>query len=162
MSASNTGNTQAEFLQSLLHAIRSAGQHGPDTPPETNAIKNLVEDIQKAIGQYDRLIITVQDESMTCGGEAVSSNEEVTSLRDLLEKRRIASINFPKRPPTGELWSLLTILGGVPELLIAKGGPGYNLMAAGIRAIRIEEAEEKPGAWGLSTQDFEKNPDIDL
>ena len=134
----NTGNPQAEFVQHFLSAIRAASQHGTETPPEINIIKNLLAEIQKSIGKYDRLDIRVDFDSVNCGGHAVPNSAEAMDLKDLLQKRRIASINFPKRPPTGELWSLLTTLGGPPELLTAHGGPGYALMAAGINAMTME------------------------
>ena len=154
----NIENPQTAFVQSLLHAIRSAGQHGTGTLPEPNILKSLVGEIQKAIGKYDRLQIEVHDDSMTCGGQAVANSEDVVNLKELLQERRIASINFPKKPPTGELWSFLTTLAGPPDLLTTRGGPGYALMAVGVKAIQIEEAEEEPGAWELSTQDFDKIP----
>jgi HD-GYP domain-containing protein (c-di-GMP phosphodiesterase class II) len=143
----------ATTVRTLLVAVQQVRLYGGDHPAAREAIEQFFRVVQAGLEQGS---VQIEIDERTVVVQAVPQPTEdryVPQLHAHLAARRISGLTFQKDANADAVVTLVRLLAQEPEELLAEGGLGDAMRAAGASSIVVKEVTPVAGRPAVRAQD---------
>jgi hypothetical protein len=128
----------ASLLRSLGLLIGQAGIYGPSHNVTQNAARAAFPELERVVGQYGAVEITVREKKMLVNGAVLDVGGSAgRNLLDRMVLHKIEGIAFLSPASQDEFLQCVTLFGTPPMSLAATGGFEEAMKLANLRSVQV-------------------------